>query len=919
MYRNLTYYLKTKTSVVLFTILISFSLSSCRGKMDHPFFYSSGEKIELIVVGDTLGVLLRESIHLPNGHNDTSTINIQKLADSLISNNGYASARYLSPKIKLVLSPEKTNSKYKLEKYAQELKSQKYKQVVSNSGYLVRLIKTNKLALLTNEIIIYFKPNIDSSQRNQIFTKFGLEIKERSKFNSQEYLVNTRINSPYEVLKTARKLKEDQAILFAQVNLIFQKTLHEDPDYSEFQWNLENNGSRSLLDADIDITKAWDFSKGSSNITIAVIDDGLDISHTDLKNNIFVNLAELNGSPNDDDDRNGFTDDIYGWDFSNGDGGDNDVTDGGTHGTKVAGVIAAINNDVGINGVCPQCKVLPIKSSRSETEFWRDESAIRYAAKMKARIINCSWGLDLGFVPANYYQIIDSVVNSGVLFVCSMSNVRRNCDALPDLYSIPNVMAISRSNSRDLCDNAGYGNCMSLVAPSAPVNNDESTVLNIYTTDGTGDLGDNMTDPFNPPFQIDQCRNVLTNKDYTGCFWGTSASAPEVAGVGALILSLNPTLTSQQVRYLIQDCADKIDTSTAHYSPKNGYSNFENPTDPSALSTLGYGRLNAFEPLRIVSSDVSQGGLGGVDIFIRDNYLDWGNTEQPSYTVFNFPRDFIPHWKSPDIKIDALADATGINEPNTSEKFEDFITEKPVANMLNKVYIRIRNRGYNTAENVTVKLYWVYGGLALPALWSTFPNDGITTDPNWTSLGSVIIPQVPYSGSSVALQKDAAGVSIDHAQIVSFDFTPPDPSINPVNHYCLLAMVSCDKDPLVSNGDCDLDLVTPNFNNISHKNFQVEPNTEANTTSTLYSYNPYNTYVKTKITIYDPKQILNNISPIFVDCTFIMKPKERVLFTYTIKKVKLNSPTELTFIQEMIVDEKKKRKSKGGYTIYFSQ
>src|SRR6185369_13171081 len=161
------------------------------------------------------------------------------------------------------------------------------------------------------------------------------------------------------------------------------------------------------------------------------------------------------------------------------------------------------------------------------------------------------------------------------------------------------------------------------------------------------------------------------------------------------------------------------------------------------------------------------GGLNGVDIFIRDNDLDWGNTEQPSNRKFTYPRTFNPHWKSPDIKIDALADATPAEIPTTSKKFESFITENPIANKLNKVYIRVRNRGYNPANNVTVKLYWVYGGTSLPALWSSFPAD-ITTDPNWKSLGSITIPEVPYSGSSLALKETDAGVSLDDAKIVSF-------------------------------------------------------------------------------------------------------------------------------------------------------
>jgi subtilisin family serine protease len=909
-------FLTMKKRSVFFTLIFILSFcNSCTKKNKLSFFYVNNEKIELIIPGDTIGLLLKEKKISVHGITDSSKNKINPDSDTAFLKYNYKPVGYMpgAENIKLVLSPSTTKSTSSLEKNAAFLKSAEFNNLVINAGYLARIKKNNKPVFVTNEIIVFFYPGTKDDLINQTFSKFDLSIKEHKRMGATEYLVYLNDTARYDVLETSHKLKDIPSVKFAQVNLIYVKKFMEDdpdPDYSRQQWNINNDGSfgsDAEYDADIDADQVWEkYTTGNANTLIAILDGGFNIWHTDFHDNIFYNQGEVEGSDELDDDSNGYLNDTVGWNFT-GDRAEINMFD--AHGTAVTGIAAAKRNGFGITGVCPDCKILAVQTADGSTrnaggESSLDGMAFRYAIIMHAKVINCSWILNLGFVPDNIRQVIDDADTAGIIVVCALPNQLTDCGDR-DLYSLPNTICVTRSTCKDIFDNTCDANYIDIAAPTAAALDARGT-LKIFTTDITGQPGYNG-DGFDwgVPTTIDS--------DYTERFEGTSASTPQVSGTAALVFSLNPTLSVKQVRYLLQDCADKIDTLNGHYSPRNGFSNFENP---SKASTLGYGRLNTFEAIKI-AAPLDKGGRNGVDIFLRDNYLDWGNTEQPSNYLFNSPRDFIPHWKSPDIKIDALADATGANEPTTSEKFEDFITENPVANKLNKVYIRVRNRGYNTAENVTVKLYWVYGGLALPAVWSEFPND-ITSDPNWKSLGSMTIHHVPYSGSSVALRKDAAGVSIDNAQIVSFDFTPPDPSLNPVNHYCLMATIGCDADPLVSNGCTNLDLVTPYFNNISHKNFQIDPGSTATARSALYLYNPYNNEVKTKVNLVDPANILDKINPVFIDCTFILRPKQKIIITYTLNKAKLSSPTELTFIQEMIVDEKKKKKSKGGYTIYFS-
>src|SRR5262249_44726592 len=117
-------------------------------------------------------------------------------------------------------------------------------------------------------------------------------------------------------------------------------------------------------------------------------------------------------------------------------------------------------------------------------------------------------------------------------------------------------------------------------------------------------------------------------------------------------------------------------------------------------ATHSWGRLNAFEAVRI-ATPVAQGGKGGVDIPVRDNRLDRGNTGQPSYVTFEPTRGFIGFWQSMDIKVDAPPYQT----PPTAATSDAFVDENPSAipGDINRVYVRVRNRGPVTASSVTVK------------------------------------------------------------------------------------------------------------------------------------------------------------------------------------------------------------------------
>jgi subtilisin family serine protease len=162
-------------------------------------------------------------------------------------------------------------------------------------------------------------------------------------------------------------------------------------------WGLHNtgqdvNGTTGTVGADIDAIEAWDTTTGSINVVVAVIDSGVDYNHPDLAANIWINQAELTGTPGVDDDGNGMIDDIRGWDFVD---DDNDPIDSDDHGTHVAGTVAAVgNNNTGITGVSWTAKIMILRFLNG-FGVGTDANAIRaieYANANGAHIINNSWG-----------------------------------------------------------------------------------------------------------------------------------------------------------------------------------------------------------------------------------------------------------------------------------------------------------------------------------------------------------------------------------------------------------------------------------------------------------------------------------------------------------------------------------------------
>jgi subtilisin family serine protease len=285
-----------------------------------------------------------------------------------------------------------------------------------------------------------------------------------------------------------------------------------------FLWGIKNTGSTGgVAGVDIDALDAWNISLGSPNLIVAVVDTGVYLKHPDLAPNIWQNPSEI---PNNDidDDKNGFVDDVNGWDIVDSDNNPNDEM---FHGTHCAGIIAAASgNNRGICGVAPQVKILPLRvlNARGEGDTAGLMKAVRYAIDLRkrgenVRVISASLGG--GEYLESFNEILEEANRYGIVFVAAAGNDGKDNDDKPTYpanYTAPNVISVAAlDSSGKLASFSNYG----------------------ATSVDVGAPGVFIWSSFLFGFYLP--------------FDGTSMAAPFVSGAAALVLSERPQLAPSQV------------------------------------------------------------------------------------------------------------------------------------------------------------------------------------------------------------------------------------------------------------------------------------------------------------------------------------------------------------------------------------
>jgi subtilisin family serine protease len=318
-------------------------------------------------------------------------------------------------------------------------------------------------------------------------------------------------------------------------------------DYSKYAWSINefiDSDFKSAYKIDdnahINLSPAWNITKGKKSnaeaIKVAIIDEGFEVSHPEIKEQIFATYNVMNGTT-DVSSTNTST-------FS--------------HGTAVAGIIASK-----YLGVAPEAQLILInidllddyQSSSTLTEADLI-TAFQKAADLGAQVINCSWGG--GSVSGILSAKIQELKDKNITIVFSAGNDSSNLDdGITEESELSSVIGVGASSvENDITSYSNYGPEIDLIAPGGGDTADR--LLGILSLDLTGTNGVNTSTQLG-----------LVNFNYS-FVQGTSFSAPTVSGVVALLLAAKPTLTADQIRQILIDTADKVGTSNgADYSVNN--------------------------------------------------------------------------------------------------------------------------------------------------------------------------------------------------------------------------------------------------------------------------------------------------------------------------------------------------------------
>ncbi len=449
---------------------------------------------------------------------------------------------------------------------------------------------------MAGEIVVFWAEGVDEATRQAARDRVGAS-QFRSIVNTQAEVLIVTPGREGEVTLALRGAGEIEAVTLNVVYKIAQGgTQGFTPD--DTNW-MEQQPLHELTKTPL----AWDtfkpagwkkgdmrFPVGNRGVIVGIIDTGVDYQHPDLAPNIWRNMAEAFGSPGVDDDGNGYIDDVYGWDFFDDDADPKpttDLTEGSGHGTHVAGIAAAVgNNGAGVAGQAWDCAIMALKASPddgSALPFDATFAAYRYAIDNGCDVVNMSYGGPSGQADAQVLALFQEGFTA--------PGVPNN----PDRNGI-NWVAAAHNHSLDIQDTyhpiATESADNEVIGVSAV---DRDATIASYSNWSTSP---NVVDVSAPGGDFDTMEYLSTGLIVEGedefqeayvRMAGTSMASPHVAGLVALIKSVDPSLSAAAVRDSLLENANR----TLLYDA--------NPTYESA-EALGKGIADAFAAVQAVGT-----------------------------------------------------------------------------------------------------------------------------------------------------------------------------------------------------------------------------------------------------------------------------------------------------------------------------
>lgn len=420
--------------------------------------------------------------------------------------------------------------------------------------------QSGQTVLYTENIFIKFNDDVSVDTCETILKTHQLTIRQKVGYANNAYFVAAPEGTGLEIFDLSTALLDLPEVELCHPELIRQratKFIHAN------QWHLKKTiiGIKTI-DAHANVEAAQAITQGE-NAVIAIIDDGVDIDHIEF-NQAGKVIHSRDASFQTNDPRHKFRDEA--------------------HGTSCAGVACAIG--INASGVAPKAKLMPIRL-REELGSQREAEAFFWATEHGADIISCSWGPMDGDPtdptdPVHNEQVpmgdftrlaIQHAVTNGrngkgcfICFAAGNGNEPVGNDGYASSPMVTAVAACNDTNKRSFYSD--FGQAIWCSFPSNDMLFKQPLTKGIYTTDRKGAAG-------------------YTPSDYTNTFGGTSSACPGVAGVVALILSVNPNLTYLEVRDVLKNTCDRIDIAGGNYNAQ-GHSSF-----------YGYGRVNALKAVQL--------------------------------------------------------------------------------------------------------------------------------------------------------------------------------------------------------------------------------------------------------------------------------------------------------------------------------
>jgi subtilisin family serine protease len=372
------------------------------------------------------------------------------------------------------------------------------------------------------DIVVERRPGLDRDARADLRADAGVRLEDTLTLPDTEVVRA----APGELTEALDALNADPDVVYAEPDAPVHATAI-DARFGE-QWALRNTGQRVLgqpgtTDADIDAPEAWSLGATGLGVTVAVVDTGIALTHPELAGRIATNPGETGGGKETnriDDDHDGYVDDWRGWDWV---AGDNVPADENGHGTHVAGTIAAPQDAVGVAGVAPDARILPLRvlNASGSGSGSAVASAFDLAGRLGIPVVNASLGSS-GLTTAQRTAIN---LHPNTLYVVAAGNDGRDNDVTPTYpcaIPAPNVVCVGATDNRD--SRASFSN-----------------------------VGATSVDLFAPGVGV-----LSTVPAGYGSMSGTSMATPHVAGALALVHQTAPTLNADQLKQELLDGADRV-------------------------------------------------------------------------------------------------------------------------------------------------------------------------------------------------------------------------------------------------------------------------------------------------------------------------------------------------------------------------